>query len=55
MPNANFPGPSINRLLDNSPKIVRVPMESTDWGARKSAQPKDIKNSMTLSHVAQKG
>lgn len=55
MPNPNFPGPSINRLLDSSPKIVRVAMDSTEWGARKSAQPKDIKNTMTLSHVAQKG
>jgi hypothetical protein len=55
MANSNFPGPSINRLLDSSPKIVRVPMESAEWGARKSAQPKNTKNDMTLSHVSNKG
>lgn len=54
MANPNFPGPSINRLIDSSPKIVKVPMESMDWGARKSAQPKDVKNSMTLRHVGDK-
>jgi hypothetical protein len=55
MPNPNFPGPSINRLLDSSPKIVRVAMDTAEWGARKSAQPKSVKNDMTLSHVSQKG
>lgn len=46
-----FPGPSINRLIDEDPMIVKVPMEKMDWGARKSAQPKDTKNSMTIRHV----
>lgn len=51
-PNASFPGPNINRLIDNSPKIVRVPMETVDWGARKSAQPKDARSDiMGLQHV----
>jgi len=54
MANPSFPGPNINRLLDSSPKIVRVAMESVEWSARKSAQPKNVKNDMTLSHVSQK-
>lgn len=53
-PNPSFPGPNINRLLDSSPKIVRVPMEAAEWSSRKSAQPKGVKNDMNLSHVSQK-
>ena len=55
MPNPNFPGPSINKLMDSSPKIVRVDQANAEWGARKSAMPKSVKNSMTLEHVGKKG
>jgi len=55
MPNPNFPGPSINKLMDSSPKIVRVDQANAEWGARKSSMPKNVKNSMTLSHVGGKG
>jgi len=56
MPNPNFPGPNINRVMDSSPKIVSVGMKTdTEWGARKSAMPKSIKNDMTLRHVGDKG
>ena len=51
MASKNFPGPNINRLIDQDPQIVKVPMEDMGWGARKSAQPKDIANSMTVKHV----
>lgn len=47
----NFPGPNINRLIENDPQIIKVPMEKMDWGARMSAQPKNISNSMTIKHV----
>lgn len=51
-PNSSFLAPNINRVLDNSPKIVRVAMDTMEWGARKSAQPKNVKNEMTISHVS---
>lgn len=46
-----FPSPSMNHLIDEDPMIVKVPMDHTEFGARRSAQPKDIKNSMTIVHV----
>lgn len=48
---ANFPGPTVNRLIDQDPQIVKVPMDHMGWGSRASAMPKDIKNSMTINHV----
>lgn len=56
MANQNFPGPSINKLMDSSPKIVRVDQSNAEWGSRKSAM-KGVasKNSMTLTHVGGKG
>jgi len=32
----NFPGPNINRLIENDPQIVKVPMDEFQWGTRKS-------------------
>lgn len=55
MANPSFPGPSINRLLDSSPKIVRVDQANAEWGSRKSSMPKNTSNSMTLEHVGRKG
>ncbi len=46
-----FPWPSLNRIVEEDPQIIKVPMEYSEWGARKSAQPKDIKNNMSLEHV----
>lgn len=54
MPNKNFPGPNINRIIDSDPQIVKVPMEKMDWGSRMSGQPKDISNAMTIKHVESK-
>jgi hypothetical protein len=47
-----FPWPSLNKIVENDPQIVKVPMDTAEWGARMSAQPKDIKNSMTLEHFS---
>lgn len=54
MADKNFPGPNYNRLIENDPQIVKVEMDQMGWGSRKSGQPKDIKNSMTIEHVGNK-
>jgi hypothetical protein len=54
MPNPNFPGPNLNRVIDADPQIIRVPLDHAEFGARKSAQPKKVNNEMTLSHVKSK-
>lgn len=51
MARSNFPQPSVNRVIDNDPQIVRVPMDQTDWGGSKRSQPKDIRNGMSIKHV----
>lgn len=53
MSTPRFPGPSINRLVENDPQIVKVPMAQTGWGGSKQSQPKDIKNKMTIRHVGE--
>lgn len=40
MANKNFPGPNVNRLIENDPQIVKVPMDYMGWGARASVMPK---------------
>ena len=40
MASKNFPGPSINHLIDQDPQIIKVPMETVQWGARPSVMPK---------------
>ncbi len=32
----NFPGPNINRLIENDPQIVKIPMDNMGWGSRAS-------------------
>ena len=54
MANQNFPGPNLNRLIEDDPQIVKVPMDYTGFGSRKSAQPKDITNFMRIEHVKSK-
>lgn len=39
MAEKSFPGPSINRLIDNDPQIVKVPLDYMGWGSRPSALP----------------
>ncbi len=36
MANKNFPGPNINRLIEQDPQIVKVDMDVMGWGSRKS-------------------
>ena len=46
-----------NSLIDNDPQIVKVPMETVDWGARRGAinrakKPESGGNGrMTIKHV----
>ena len=62
MANKNFPGPNINRIIDQDPQIVKVPLDYMGWGSRSSALPKqgDPKSNnpaaptapeMTIKHV----
>ena len=37
MANKNFPGPSYNRLIDQDPQIIKVPMDEMGWGSRQSS------------------
>ena len=39
MSTKNFPGPSINRLIDTDPQIVKVPLDYFQWGSRPSVMP----------------
>jgi len=36
MANKNFPGPNINRLIENDPQIVKIDMDYMGWGTRTS-------------------
>ena len=55
MANAKFPSPSINRLIENDPMIVKVDLDrGENAGMRSSSLPKNVKNSMTISHTAGK-
>jgi hypothetical protein len=36
MANKNFPGPNINRLIDQDPQIVKIPLDNMGWGSRTS-------------------
>lgn len=48
-----FPNnPKYNQLIENDEQIVKVPFDEVEFGARKSAQPKSIKNTNTIKHVA---
>lgn len=42
--------PPLNRVIDSDPQIVRVALEKTDFGARRSAQPA-IANEMGVRHL----
>ena len=52
MASPKFPGPTYNRIIDQDPQIVKVPMDYEGWGSRASAMPKDTSNSMTIRHVS---
>lgn len=46
-----FPGPYIENVPENDPMVVRVDLKTMETGARRSAMPKSIKNTMTIKHV----
>lgn len=46
-----FPGPYVNKPLESDSQIVRQDYDVNEIGARKSAQPKDSRNEMTIKHV----
>ena len=46
-----FPWPYLNKIVEEDPQIIKVPMDNMEWASRKSALPKDIKNNMSLEHV----
>ena len=52
MATKNFPGPNINRIIENDPQIIsQGNKQHYEWGARASGMPKDTKNGMTIKHV----
>lgn len=42
--------PPLNRLIDNDPQIIRVPLDKMDWSARRTSQPA-IGNNMNIKHL----
>lgn len=54
MANKNFPGPNINRLIENDPQIIKVPMDKMGWGSRMSIFG-TMKNSTASNDPAQPG
>ena len=54
MADSNSPAfvPPMNRITDDDPMIVRIPLDKVDIGFRKSQQSDLMKNNnMTLKHV----
>lgn len=43
--------PPMNKIPDSDPQIVRVPLDTVEFGFRKSAAPKNVKNEFPLDHV----
>ena len=54
MANKNFPGPNINRLIENDPQIIKVAMDEMGFGSRKSAFAR-LNNSVTSNDPAKPG
>lgn len=53
MADSKFPNtPKYNQLIEKDEQIVKVPMENTEFGARPSALPKNVKNSNSIRHVS---
>lgn len=53
---SSFPQQPFNKLIDNDPQIVKVPMEGTDWGSRPSIMKKiENRNGMSIKHIPNAG
>jgi hypothetical protein len=52
-----FPGPNYNQIIDTNrdKQIVQVPLDNADFGARAVTTKENVKNSMTVEHVKNKG
>ena len=52
-----FPGPNYNQIIDTNrdKQIVQVPVDNADFGSRPVTTNQNIKNSMTVEHVKNKG
>ena len=52
-----FPGPNYNQIIDTNrdKQIVQVPLDVQDYGARNVTINQNVKNSMTIEHVKNKG
>lgn len=48
-----FMGPKYNKVIDEDPQFIRVPMENMEIGSRKSAMPKNVDNAQTIKHVGE--
>jgi hypothetical protein len=46
-----FMGPNYNKVIDEDPQFIRVPIEQMGFASRKSAMPKNIDNAQTIKHV----
>jgi hypothetical protein len=50
MPNPNFPGPNLDRIIENDPMIVKINVDTNEIGGRMASMPKDFKNQNTIKH-----
>ena len=51
-----WPDPAFNKLIEDDPQIVRVPLESLEIGSRPSQMKRiDSRNSMKIDHEPSKG
>jgi hypothetical protein len=49
---SSFPQQPFNKLIDEDPQIVRVPLANVDWGARPSVMKKiENRNGMDVTHI----
>lgn len=52
MADNKFPNtPKYNQLIEKDEQIVKVPLDTMDWAARKAGMPSSVKNSNTIRHV----
>jgi hypothetical protein len=55
--NKIFMGPKYDKMIGigEDPQIITIPIDATEIGGRKSAQPDKIRNAFPISHVENKG
>ena len=51
-----WPRQPFNKLIDEDPQIVRVPLENLDWGSRPSQMKRiESRNGMDIKHIPNGG